>query len=111
MNTKVKSRSRLLLAFLMIVTMLFTGGAWMSFADNGGRMTVKGVEAGATVKAYKIVKQNNKGQWEPVLNGSINDVTKPTGKEIGKLATRLSELGTPVDMTVSGKDYTGTGTP
>lgn len=61
MNTKVKSRSRLLLAFLMIVTMLFTGGAWMSFADNGGRMTVKGVEAGATVKAYKLLSKITRG--------------------------------------------------
>lgn len=111
MNSKVKSRSRLLLAFLMIVTMLFTGGAWMSFADNGGLMTVKGVEAGATVKAYKIVKQDNTGKWVPVLNGSISDVTKPTGKEISKLAGRLDELGSPVDMTAAGADYTGTGTP
>jgi len=110
MNTKVKNRSRLLVVFLVIVTMLFTAGTW-SFADNGGLMTVKGVEAGATVKAYKIVEQNNKGQWVPVLNGSISDVTKPTGKEISKLSTRLSELGTPVDMTAAGENYTGTGTP
>ena len=74
MNTKVKNKSRLLIAFLVIVTMLFAGGTW-SFADNGGRMTVKGVEAGATVKAYKIVKQDNKGKWVPVIDGSISDVT------------------------------------
>lgn len=109
MNTKVKNKSRLLIAFLVIVTMLFAGGTW-SFADNGGSMTVKGVEAGATVKAYKIVKQDNKGKWVPVIDGSISDVTKPTGKEISKLSTRLSELGTPVDMTAAGEDYTGTGT-
>ena len=39
MNTKVKNKSRLLIAFLVIVTMLFAGGTW-SFADNGGRMTM-----------------------------------------------------------------------
>lgn len=108
MKTKVKGNARVLLTFLMIMTMVLTGSVMTSFAGNNGLMTVKNVEAGATVKAYQIVGKDAKGNWK-ALYGGIKDVTKPTAKEIGDLAKNPSKLGTPLPMNASGADYTATG--
>lgn len=74
---------------------------------NNGIVTIKNVEADATVTAYKIVTKDANNEWAPVISGSIEDVTNPTADEIEALAGRTSELGTGtvLDPSTNG-DYT-----
>ena len=95
----------------LALTMLMTMGTAASsvFAaeqDASDVLTVYNVEQGATVKAYKIVKEEN-GKWVKSANSlSIADPAKPTAKEIAAIASSSDTLAalTSVDLTYNAAD-------
>ena len=92
-NREMNKLLVLVLSLLVMVCMLPVS----AFADNNGTITASGIEKGATVKAYQIVKQKADGDWEAVVENSIADPTKPTAAEITALASNTSGL-TAIDM-------------
>lgn len=76
----------------MTAIMMFAYAAVPTFAADTGSITIKGVEDGATVTAYKIVQPAANGDWEAVKNNSIQNVKTPTADEIAALAADTSGL-------------------
>ncbi|MDY2960398.1 MAG: SpaA isopeptide-forming pilin-related protein [Hornefia sp.] len=102
-----KKISSLLVCFL-VFAMMITGMHSQSFAANGGKVTIKNVEAGATVTAYQIVKKDAAGKWVAVKGGKPANPQAPKSSEIIELAKDTSGLtSTPIDEK-SGNDYTKT---
>ena len=100
----------LILAMLMVIPVAAEG---LPKEDDKAVITVTGIEAGATVTAYRIVKPvyttgGGYSGYEEVLKGSIADVINPTAAEIFALAGRKADLADTVVMTQSGNDYTAT---
>lgn len=108
-----RNTSAVLIALVMMLAMAVPAFA----AEVTGTITVKGVESGVTVQAYKIVKaEYSNGEfvkYSEVKAGSIADKTtfKPTAAEIKDLvaAANGGELGTSIDLTASGSDYSKSG--
>lgn len=73
-----------------------TDGTVIPNASDRASVAVYNVEAGATVKAYQIVKAtygtNGVTGYEAVINGSIADLSAPTSAEIEALSKNLSAL-------------------
>ncbi len=109
MGTNVKKRFGIFMAMVVILSMILSGSMASIFADMDEKpvdVTVKNVEKGATVKAYKIVEKGTDGNWKPVKAGSISDVMAPTADEIIALSQR-SDLGEGTALTLRGTDYKG----
>lgn len=108
-----KNISAILIALVMMLAMAVPAFA----AEVSGTITVKGVEPGVTVQAYKIVKaEYSNGEfvkYSEVKAGSIADKTtfKPTAAEIKDLvaAANGGQLGAPIDLAASGSDYSKSG--
>lgn len=111
-------KKKKLLAFLLSLVMILTMGN-TTFAVNtvpsavdAADVTIKGVEANATVTLYKIVEPiyNSAGleKYQPVIDGSIADVKVPTTTEIAALAQDATSTGSvliPIATVASGDDY------
>ena len=103
-----------MMAFIMVMIMtLPVVAAGLPTESDTATIKVTGVESGAKVTAYRIVKPiyttgGGYSGYEPVLSGSIVDVTAPTAAEIFALAGRKTELTETVVMTESDSDYTAT---
>lgn len=109
MGTNVKKRFGSFIAILVILSMMLSGSVASVFADldeSPVDVTVKNVEKDATVKAYKIVEKGTDGNWRPVKDGSIQNVSAPTADEIIALSKR-SDLGAGETLTLTGEDYKG----
>lgn len=107
MRTRVKKNLSVIMALLVAVSMMFAGNLASVFADineDPVNVTVKNVEAGATVKAYKIVEKGANGNWKAVKDGSIANVSAPTADEIIALSQR-NDLGTGTVLNRSGDVY------
>lgn len=107
---KTKKLLALLLSLVMVLAMGTTAFAanTVPSADDKATVTIKGVESGngVTVTLYQIVKPvyNDAGleKYEPVIAGSIADVTAPTTDEIADLAQNATSAGstlTAISMT------------
>lgn len=112
MNTS-KTRLKKFVGIIVSVMLVVGSLSVSAFAGNNGTITANNIEAGATVKAYKIVGQNASGEWVAVKDGSIADPLNPTAAEITALAGDTSGL-TAITMdagedstTVDGVDFVG----
>ncbi|MGI5932988.1 MAG: isopeptide-forming domain-containing fimbrial protein, partial [Eubacterium sp.] len=101
----------LALAGMMMVSFV-TAGPTTARADTAAvtkaAITVTNIDAAdnAALKAYKIVGKDANGNWSPVIEGSIADVTKPTAAEITALAGKTDQLGTGLELaTTDHKTY------
>ena len=112
MNTS-KTRLKKFVGIIVSVMLVVGSLSVSAFAGNNGTITANNIEAGATVKAYKIVGQNASGEWVAVKDGSIADPLNPTAAEITALAGDTSGL-TAITMdagedstTIDGVDFVG----
>ncbi|OLR56914.1 fimbrial protein [Hornefia porci] len=110
-NTMNRIQQSWVIVLIAMLISMFSYTSATVFADTTATMTVKNVEAGATVKAYKIVKEGENGDWTAVLKDSIEDPIHPTADEITTLAGKTGSLGTPINMEKSGDNYVGQGEP
>ena len=119
---KAKKLFAMLLALVMVVAMGTTAFAATNVPKDTdtATVTIKNVEAGATVTLYQIVKgvYNSAGleKYVPVIDGSIADVKAPTTAEIAVLAqnatsttstSKLTPIASTPDTTETTK-YTAT---
>lgn len=110
MNVKQKRKISILLVYLMLLAMAVMYVNLPTFAAaNGGKVTIKGVEDGATVTAYQIVrKDGSSGRWVSVKGNKPANPQKPTADEVIDLAKDPSGLPTTLIDQKSGNDYTKT---
>ncbi|MCQ2512138.1 MAG: isopeptide-forming domain-containing fimbrial protein [Lachnospiraceae bacterium] len=111
---KTKKLLAFLLSLAMVLAMGFTtfAASAVPSSDDVADVTIKGVEANATVTLYKIVEPvyNSAGleKYQPVVTGSIADVKVPTTAEIAALAQSATSIGSPllpIATVASGNDY------
>ena len=102
-RSKCHKIAALAIAGLMMASLITTGAATVK-ADTANTtkstITVTNIDAAdnATLKAYKIVEKDANGNWKPVIDKSIADVTKPTAAEITALAGETSQLGDGIEL-------------
>lgn len=106
----MKKYSRRIVAFLMTVVMVVSMCV-VTFAakeTSDEEATIKGIEAetGIEVTAYKIVDYDPSGEYKPLLDGIIDDVTNITGNQVWEFADNLDQLkiSVPIDRK-KGNDY------
>lgn len=96
---QLKKWTALLLALMLMIT-LVPWTAKAEFTQPTGTITVKGVEDGATVKAYRLTKavfdtNGNFLRYENVVDKAFADPQKPTNADWSKLIKKpVGELGT-----------------
>ncbi len=105
---KNKLGKRIAMLFLALVMSLTMGTATASvFAANqdaGDVLKVLNVESGATVKAYKIVKEES-GKWvKASADIEIADPAKPTAEEIAAIAGDSAKLSSLENFTLDYAD-------
>ena len=104
MSTKLFKK---MAALALSLAIGLSGFAMPTFAATlDSTLTIKNVEAGATVKGYRIVKESN-GKWVVGKTGiTIADPSKPTASEIYAIASAgdFSGLDT-VTFNASGSKY------
>ena len=105
-NSILKRISIILLAFVVVATMGITGMSFAAEPDASDVMSIHDVEAGATVTAYQIVKEED-GQWVTVDGVTIADVLNPTAAEITAIAK--NPPGTGFTLTEEGGVYSASG--
>lgn len=111
---QLKKWTALLLALMLMIT-LVPWTAKADFTEPTGTITVKGVEEGATVKAYRLTKANfdangNFLKYENVVAGAFTDPQKPNNAEWSELIKKpVGELGTPTTLGADGANYTASG--
>ncbi len=97
-------------AIVLALSVVMSMGAFGAFAADADKtISVTGVESGATVTAYQIVKEGN-GAWETVSGVTIADVKAPTAAEITAIAKNAGSL-TGIAMTESSGTYSATVDP
>lgn len=111
---QLKKWTALLLAFMLMITMVpWTAKA--EFTQPTGTITVKGVEAEATVTAYRLTEakfdaNGNFLKYENLVADAFADPQKPTNADWSKLIKKpVGNLGTAIDLPASGADYTASG--
>ncbi len=113
---QLKKWTALLLALMLMIT-LVPWTAKAEFNQPTGTITVKGVEKGATVKAYRLTKANfdtngNFLKYENVVKDAFANPQKPTDQEWKALVKdkSVNDLGKAIDLTWNGTDaYTASG--
>lgn len=113
---QLKKWAALLLAFVMVMTLVPLHSK-AEFVQPTGKMVVKGVEEGATVKAYRLTKavfdaDGNFLRYDNMGAGAFADTTKPTNDEWKELIKKpVAQLGAAVDLTwnAADKSYEATG--
>lgn len=113
---QLKKWAALLLAFVMVMTLVPLHSK-AEFVQPTGKMIVKGVEEGATVKAYRLTKavfdaDGNFLRYDNMGAGAFADTTKPTNDEWKELIKKpVDQLGAAVDLTwnAAEKSYEKTG--
>ena len=99
-----------LLAMAMVLGMSVT--TFAATTKNETEIKVSGVEeeAGVIVKAYQIIRYNQNGYYEPVIENTIstNDTgdLAPNGTDAAQLAARKNELTTNLTLEKKGDYYT-----
>jgi fimbrial isopeptide formation D2 family protein/LPXTG-motif cell wall-anchored protein len=109
MQSIKRNTSAILVALVMMLAMAIPAFA----AEVTGTITVKGVESGVTVEAYKIVQaEYSNGEFVKYSEVKANSIAdkegfKPTAAEIKDLvaAANAGDLGTAINLTASGSDY------
>lgn len=111
---QLKKWTALLLALMLMITMVpWTAKA--EFTEPTGTITVKGVEEGAIVKAYRLTEakfdaNGNFLKYENLIAGAFADPQKPTNADWSELIKKpVADLGTAIDLSASGTDYTKSG--
>lgn len=112
--SKIKKVLAMLLALAMVLGMsvtAFADGGTMPSDKDHGKITVKNVETGADVKAYKIVKAdyNSSGLigYSKVDENDMFDIYAPSSDDIVELAVKYRALGNGKVMTEqSNGEYT-----
>ncbi len=109
----LKKWTALLLALALMITLIpWTAKA---FTEPTGTITVKGVEKGATVKAYRLTEakfdaNGNFLKYENLVANAFADPTKPTNAEWSELIKKpVGDLGDAITLSPSGADYTASG--
>lgn len=111
---QLKKWTALLLALMLMIT-LVPWTAKADFTEPTGTITVKGVEADATVKAYRLTEakfdaNGNFLKYENLVAGAFDNPQKPTNAEWSELIKKpVGQLGTAIDLSSSGADYTVSG--
>lgn len=106
---QLRKWAALLLAFVMVMTLVPIHSK-ADFVQPTGTMIIKGVEEGATVKAYRLTKAkfdaNGTFQgYENIKAGTFADTTKPTNEEwLALIKKPVGELGAAVDLTWNAAD-------
>lgn len=109
MKKVFKKAVTLLLALGVILAMGVTSFAETRTAET--TITVKNVEAGATVTAYQVVQEKN-GRWVAIANNSGNKITVKEDGNVDLKASDVTALANDTSgltgrtMTLSGSDYT-----
>ena len=101
---QLKKWAAMVLALMLMLTMVpWTAKA--DFTQPTGTITVKGVEDGATVKAYRLTKavfdaNGNFLKYENVVADAFADPQKPTNADWSALIKKpVGELGAAIDLT------------
>ena len=116
MSKIMKKISGLALAVILALTMVMPVAAAaksLPSESDTATITVTGIEAGAKVTAYRIVKPvytagGGYSGYEAFKSGSIANVQNPTAAEIFALAGETAELTDNIVMTRNGNDYQAT---
>ncbi|MDY2959324.1 MAG: isopeptide-forming domain-containing fimbrial protein [Hornefia sp.] len=105
---KLFKKAAALALSLAVVLSCFAAPTFAAALDSS--LTVKNVEAGAEVKGYQIVKENN-GKWEVAKSGiSISNPEKPTAEEIFAIASAGNFTGLQtINFSESGGNYVAKG--
>ncbi|WP_435029524.1 isopeptide-forming domain-containing fimbrial protein [Levyella massiliensis] len=111
---QLKKWTALLLALMLMITMVpWTAKA--EFTEPTGTITVKGVEEGAIVKAYRLTEakfdaNGNFLKYENLIAGAFADPQKPTNAEWSELIKKpVGKLGDATTLSADGANYTATG--
>lgn len=111
---QLKKWTALLLALMLMITMVpWTAKA--AFTEPTGTITVKGVEEGATVKAYRLTEakfdaNGNFLKYENLIAGAFADPQKPTNADWSELIKKpVGELGDAITLSADGANYTASG--
>lgn len=108
---RMKKIFAMLLAFTMILGMTVTANAANAIPNstNTAKITVSGIEAGATVKAYKIVKADYNAQglvgYSKVDQADVFDMEEPSSDEITVLAEKYRGISSGVALDTNGDKY------
>ena len=107
---KMKKLFAILMTMAMVMGLGITGFATETTYEDGIRVYGVEAEEGITVKAYQIIKYNQKGYYEPVIPESIeedeNGNLTPSAANILALSQSLDDLTTSVKLTL---ETSGTG--
>ena len=107
---RMKKLFAILMTMAMVMGLGITGFATETTYTD--KIRVYGIENedGVTVKAYQIIRYDTKGEYVPVINGTITTTKtgelNPTSEDVLKLSQRLNELNTSVDLVREGEYYT-----
>ena len=107
---KMKKFLASILALAMVMGMTMTTFASENKYDDAIRVYGVEEEDGVTVTAYQIIKYNEAGYYEEVLEGTIDKLGEnltPTADNVAALALETSELTNFVTLTKSSNYYTG----
>lgn len=105
---QLKKWAALLLAFALMITLIpWTANA--EFTEPTGSIVIKGVEEGATVKAYRLTKAVFENEsFKEYINTAVANFAnpqKPTDEEWKALVKKpVNDLGDSIDLTWNGTD-------